>query len=96
MDFSVCLHGFVRSVHVNLHETNDAEHEHDSKYDAFHGPPQGYSRTMIEGHRSERRGISTRQGMSPWGQQRKSSVGFGMSVVGGKADFNLGRLEVCF
>ncbi len=26
--------------------------------------------------------------MSPWGQNRKSSVGLGMSVVGGRADFD--------
>ena len=29
------------------------------------------------------------------GQKRKSSVGFGMSVAGGKADLNFGRLDVC-
>ncbi len=34
--------------------------------------------------------------MSGLGQQRKSSVGLGMSGVGGGADFNFGRLEVCF
>ncbi len=32
---------------------------------------------------------------SPLGQKRKSSVGLGMSEVGGKADFEFGRLEVC-
>ena len=34
-------------------------------------------------------------GMSPVGQNRKSSVGLGMSVVGGRADLNFGRLDVC-
>ncbi len=29
------------------------------------------------------------------GQQRKSSVGLGMSAPGGKADLNFGRLDVC-
>ncbi len=33
---------------------------------------------------------------SPSGQKRKSSAGFGMSVVGGKADLNFERLNVCF
>jgi len=30
------------------------------------------------------------------GQKRKSSVGLEMSALGGKADLNFGRLEVCF
>ena len=30
------------------------------------------------------------------GQNRKSSVGLGMSGVGGKAEVEFGRLEVCF
>ena len=29
------------------------------------------------------------------GQKRKSSVGFGMSAFGGKADIDFGRLDVC-
>ncbi len=33
--------------------------------------------------------------MSASGQNRKSSVGLGMSVVGGRADLNFGRLDVC-
>ncbi len=32
--------------------------------------------------------------MSPVGQKRKSSVGLGMSALGGKADIDLGRLNV--
>jgi hypothetical protein len=31
--------------------------------------------------------------MSGLGQQRKSSVGLEMSLVGGKADFDFGRLD---
>jgi len=34
--------------------------------------------------------------MTPLGQQRKSSVGFRMSGVGGKAEVDLGRLHVSF
>ncbi len=34
--------------------------------------------------------------MSPSGQQRKSSVGLGMSVPGGRADIEFGPLHVCF
>ena len=30
------------------------------------------------------------------GQNRKSSVGLGMSGVGGEAEVDFGRLEVCF
>ncbi len=33
--------------------------------------------------------------MAALGHKRKSSVGFGMSEVGGRADFNFGRLYVC-
>ena len=33
--------------------------------------------------------------MTGLGQKRKSSVGFGMSAYGGKADIDFGRLEVC-
>ncbi len=33
--------------------------------------------------------------MSGLGQKQKSSVNLGMSVVGGEADFNFGRLHVC-
>jgi len=33
--------------------------------------------------------------MSPVGQQRKSSVGLGMSGVGGRADIDFGPLDVC-
>ena len=33
--------------------------------------------------------------MTALGQQRKSSVRLGMSVPGGIADFDFGRLEVC-
>ena len=32
---------------------------------------------------------------SPSGQKRKSSVGLGMSVVGGRADIYFGPLDVC-
>ncbi len=35
-----------------------------------------------------------RQGMSESGQTRKSSVSLKMSLVGGKADFDFGRLDV--
>ncbi len=34
-------------------------------------------------------------GMSELGHNRKSSVGLGMSVVGGKAEVDFGRLNVC-
>ncbi len=34
--------------------------------------------------------------MSPSGQQRKSSLDHGMSVVGGKADLKFGPRKVCF
>ncbi len=34
--------------------------------------------------------------MSAVGQKRKSSAGFGMSALGGKADFDFGLLDVCF
>ena len=34
--------------------------------------------------------------MSESGQQRKSSVSLGMSVVGGRTEVDFGRLEVCF
>ena len=30
------------------------------------------------------------------GQKRKSSVGLGMSAIGGKAEVDFGRLDVCF
>ncbi len=33
--------------------------------------------------------------MAALGQQRKSSVDLGMSALGGKADFDFGRLDVC-
>jgi hypothetical protein len=47
--------------------------------------------------RCSRRPISriTAFQMSGLGQKRKSSVGLGMSGVGGNADFDFGRLEVC-
>ncbi len=41
-------------------------------------------------------GLLIEYGMSELGHKRKSSLGLGMSEVGGKADFNFGRLEVCF
>ncbi len=34
--------------------------------------------------------------MSALGHKRKSSVGLGMSGVGGGAEVDFGRLEVCF
>ncbi len=33
--------------------------------------------------------------MSPSGHKQKSSVGLGMSVVGGEAEVDFGRLNVC-
>ncbi len=33
--------------------------------------------------------------MTGLGQNRKSSVGLGMSVVGGEAEVDFGRLDVC-
>ncbi len=33
---------------------------------------------------------------SPLGHKQKSSVGLGMSALGGKADLNFERLDVCF
>ncbi len=40
-------------------------------------------------------GLANVIGMSPLGHNRKSSVGLGMSVVGGKAEVDFGRLDVC-
>ncbi len=37
----------------------------------------------------------TMSATSALGHKRKSSVGLGMSVVGGKAELNFGRLNVC-
>ncbi len=34
--------------------------------------------------------------MTGLGHKRKSSVGLGMSALGGEADFDFGGLDVCF
>ena len=41
-------------------------------------------------------GLANVIGMSPLGQQRKSSVGLGMSEAGGKADLKFEPRKVCF
>ena len=55
--------------------------------------PQLYSNTPINRKDNPMRAGSI---MSAVGLNRKSSVGHGMSGVGGKAEVDLGRLEVCF
>ncbi|MEE8236974.1 MAG: hypothetical protein V3S67_01560, partial [Gammaproteobacteria bacterium] len=55
-------------------------------------PPQGCANLWYLAHLKAANLISR---MSASGQNRKSSVDLGMSVVGGKAEVDFGRLEVC-